>query len=176
MLDRDGTIIVERHYLSRADQVELLPGAAAGLQAMRQLGFFLVVLTNQSGIGRNFFQHEDVWSVHERLRDLLRDQDVELDGIYYCPHVPEDGCRCRKPSPGLVERAAADLGFAPAASVVIGDKSCDIDLGRNVGATTILTRTGYGSAVERTKSAQPDYVIDDLLAAARLLEHWLGGR
>src|SRR5271166_4576848 len=105
-LDRDGTIIVERQYLSDPEAVELLPGAAAGLRTMRNLGLGLVVVTNQSAVGRGYFDLARLDEIHGRLRELLAGEDVTIDGIYVCPHTPEDGCRCRKPLPILLKRAA----------------------------------------------------------------------
>ena len=169
VLDRDGTLNVEVHYLSLPEQVELLPGVVDGLRALRSAGCRLVVVTNQSAIGRGYFDEERLVAIHDRLRALLAEHDVTLDAIYHCPHRPDDGCGCRKPGPLLVERAAADLGFDPARSFVVGDKPCDIDLGRGVGATTILVRTGYGAAHEAAGDATPDFVVDDLPAAARVI-------
>jgi D-glycero-D-manno-heptose 1,7-bisphosphate phosphatase len=165
-LDRDGTIIVERHYLSSPDQVELLPAATAGLRAMRDLGLGLIIVTNQSAVGRGYFDMAQLERVHDRLRELLAAKDLALDGIYVCPHLPADGCRCRKPSPGLLEQAAMDHGFNCRDCFVIGDKPCDIGLGQAVGATTLLVRTGYGAECEASGEVSPDYVVNDLLEAA----------
>ena len=168
-LDRDGTIIVERGYLSSPDQVELLPGAGAGLRAMRGLGLGLVIVTNQSAVGRGYFDLARLEEIHGRLRELLLAVGVELDGIYVCPHTPADGCSCRKPLPGLLLQASRELGFDPAGAFVIGDKPCDIELGRGVGATTILVRTGYGAEHEAAGTVAPDHVADDLVAAAEFI-------
>ena len=97
VLDRDGTINVERHYLSHPDQVELIANAALGLAALNTLGLGLIVVTNQSGVGRGMFDVARLDAIHARLRDLLAAEGVRLDGIYYCPHLPDAGCRCRKP-------------------------------------------------------------------------------
>jgi D-glycero-D-manno-heptose 1,7-bisphosphate phosphatase len=169
LLDRDGTLILERHYLSDPEGVELLPGAAEGLRRLRSLGFALVVVTNQSGLARGLFDAERLAQIHARLTFLLKQEGVILDGIYVCPHLPTDGCWCRKPRPGLVERAAARHGFDPAASIVIGDKACDVELGRAVGARSILVRTGYGAEVAHTVNASRVAVVDDLLGVAALL-------
>jgi D-glycero-D-manno-heptose 1,7-bisphosphate phosphatase len=166
LLDRDGTINVERNYLATPAGVELLPGAAEGLRAMRALGLGLVVITNQSGIGRGLFDLETLQAIHARLDALLADAGVRLDGTYWCPHVPDDGCECRKPKPGLVLQAARELGFDPARAFVVGDKRVDIELGRGVGATTILVTTGYGAAEQLDPAVQPDAVVPDLLGAA----------
>lgn len=169
MLDRDGTLIAERHYLSDPTQVELLPGAVAGLQRLRQLGLGLVMVTNQSGVGRGYFSRARLDEVHQRLKDLLSEHEVFLDGVYVCPHVPEDDCACRKPRTGLVDAAVAELHFNPAAAFMIGDKPCDIELGRAVRARTFLVRTGYGAKHEADSSARPDYVVDNLLDAATII-------
>lgn len=167
LLDRDGTIIHNREYLADPKLVELLPGAAEGLRSMRALGFGLVVVSNQSGVGRGWFDEACVEVVHARLRQILQAEGVLLDGIYYCPHHPDAGCRCRKPRPALVERAVHDLRFDPAESVVIGDSACDLGLGRAIRATTILVRTGHGVQAEETSDA--DHVVADLCEAAAIV-------
>jgi D-glycero-D-manno-heptose 1,7-bisphosphate phosphatase len=171
LLDRDGTLIVERHYLADPEGVELLPGAAAGLRELRRLGFLLVVVTNQSGLSRGYFHSERLAAIHARLEDLLAAEGVRLDGIYVCPHLPEDECACRKPRPGLVLQAAADLGFDPCASMVIGDKPCDLQLGEAVGARPFLVRTGYGAQVAAAGQAASAEVLDDLVAVAARTRH-----
>jgi D-glycero-D-manno-heptose 1,7-bisphosphate phosphatase len=173
VLDRDGTINAERDYISSPDQVELLPGAGAALRAMREMGLGLVVITNQSAIGRRYFGMARLEEIHARLRELLAGEAVELDGIYACPHTSEDNCECRKPRPGLLLRAAGDLGFRPQECIVVGDKPSDIDLGKAVGATTILVRTGYGRQSEATGASLPDFVADDLFEAAALINRKL---
>jgi D-glycero-D-manno-heptose 1,7-bisphosphate phosphatase len=179
-LDRDGTLNVERHYLSDPDQLELLPNVAAGLWKLREAGFGLVVVTNQSGIARGYFDESRLAAIHHRLREMLAAEGVALDAIYHCPHGPADACRCRKPAPGMIEQAARDLKFDPAACVMIGDKACDVDLGHAVGAASILVRTGYGSrcAAEyeaaptsrnggtSASGAAPHFIANDLLDAA----------
>ncbi len=168
-LDRDGTIIAEREYLSHPGQVELLPGAAAGLRAMRNLGLRLVIVTNQSGVGRGYFDVVQLEAVHFRLKELLAIEGVSLDGIYYCPHTPEDKCNCRKPRPGMLLQASKDLGFEPSQAVVIGDKALDIELGQNLGANTVLVRTGYGTQVEASGTAKASYVANNLADAAQFI-------
>ena len=169
-LDRDGTIIVERHYLSDPDHVQLLPATAAGLQRMGALGLRLIVVTNQSAVGRGIIDEARLAQIHERMRQLLADEGIRLDGVYYCPHTPDDDCNCRKPRPGLMLQAADELGFNPASAFVVGDKACDIDLGLGIGARTALVRTGYGARTESSGAAQPHWVVDDLLQAAAVIE------
>jgi D-glycero-D-manno-heptose 1,7-bisphosphate phosphatase len=166
MLDRDGTIIADKDYLCDPAGVELLPGAARGLRRLSRAGLGLVVISNQSGVGRGMFRREDVERVNARMEALLAEQGVELDGIYYCPHAPGAGCRCRKPATGLVERAARDLGFNPAEGFVLGDYASDLELGRRLGARTILLRTGYGRETEESSGGLANLVADDLNAAA----------
>lgn len=176
LLDRDGTIMADRHYLSDPAGVELLPGAVEGLRAMRRLGLGLLMVSNQSGLGRGYFNEQDLWAVHQRLRRLLADQGVGLDGSYYCPHTPEEACACRKPAPGLIQQAAQEHGFDPGQCFVIGDKACDVGLGLGVGAVSILVRTGHGRQHEAAAGPRPHYVVDDLLEAARLIADLLEGR
>jgi len=173
VLDRDGTIIVERHYLSDPQQIKLIPGATVGLREMMGMGLGLVVITNQSAIGRGFFDRMRLDLIHRHLREMLAHEGVQLTAIYFCPHVPEDNCPCRKPRLGLLEQAARELTFDPRISFVIGDKPCDIELGRGVGATTFLVRTGYGTQVDAEGVTTPDYIVDGLGDAARVIQHLL---
>jgi len=174
VLDRDGTIIVERHYLSDPGQIELLPGSIRGLRLMLEMGLGLVVITNQSAIGRGFFDEARLDLIHRRLRDLLRAEQIRLEGVYYCPHAPEDDCPCRKPRPGLIERAAQDLDFDLPGSFVVGDKAADIEMGRRVKATTFLVRTGYGAEVAADPGIHADYVVDDLWSVAQTIRRLVG--
>ncbi len=132
LFDRDGTIIVDKHYLADPEGVEFLPGAVEGL---RQLASYpLVVVTNQSGIGRGYLTEKTLHQIHQRMEALLAAHQLVLSGVYFCPHHPDRGCSCRKPSPGLGLQAAADLGLDPAWAVVVGDKESDIEFGRQLGA------------------------------------------
>ncbi|GAB6125356.1 HAD-IIIA family hydrolase [Humidesulfovibrio idahonensis] len=168
-LDRDGTIIAQVHYLHDPAGVELLPGAAEGLRRMRDLGLRLVLVSNQSGVGRGYFTRGDVERVHGRLIELLEAQGVRLDALYVCPHAPGDACNCRKPLPGLIERACKELDLDPRLSFVIGDKPCDVDLGLIVNATTFLVTTGYGAAHADAGDCRPHHVSTNLLEAANTI-------
>lgn len=170
ILDRDGTIITERNYLSHHSQVELIPNAAIGLKELRELGLGLLVITNQAGIGKGYFSLDDLKLIHKRMIDLLAIEGVSLDGIYFCPHIPEDNCNCRKPKLGLVEKATKEHNFDPKASFVIGDKAIDIELGQKIGAKTFLVRTGYGAEVEKQNLVKPDRTVDDLLQASEIIK------
>lgn len=166
ILDRDGTIVVDRHYLADPAGLEFLPGAAEGLKLLHQQGHRLVLITNQSGIGRGLFSEAQLEAVHVRLRQMMRAAGAPLEAIYYCPHAPEAACECRKPGSKLFWRAAAELGFEPEEAVVIGDKRSDVEFGVRVGARTILISpepaTGRNGPV-------PDYVVTDLLQAAEAI-------
>jgi histidinol-phosphate phosphatase family protein len=169
VLDRDGTIIEECSYLSDPEQIKLIPGATQALRELREMGFGLVVITNQSGVGRGFFDEGRLREIHERMRQMLEAEGVWLDGLYFCPHKPDDGCLCRKPGVSLMEKASTELSFDPQASIVIGDKGSDIEMGRCVRATTFLVRTGYGAQVATNSSVGADYIVDDLRAAVQTI-------
>lgn len=176
LLDRDGTIIEERHYLHDPDGVVLLPGALEGLRRLQAKGYPLVVLTNQSGVGRGWFEMAAVDAVHRRLEALLGAGGVHLSGIHVCPHRPEEGCGCRKPAPGLAEAAARVLGLVPGRCVMVGDNRCDVDLARAWGCRSILVRTGHGAAVAADPACAADEVVADLHEAAWRIPALLGGR
>lgn len=145
LLDRDGTLIVHREYLADARGVELLSGVAEGLKRLQEAGFGLAIITNQSGIGRRLFSYEQFYAVQDRLLEMLMHEGVMIDGVYFCPHRPEDECACRKPRPRLVQRAAMELAFNAAEAFVIGDSPCDMELARNVGAGSVLIGPHHGA-------------------------------
>lgn len=168
ILDRDGTIVVDRGYLADPAGLEFLPGAAEGLRLMHQRGCRLVVITNQSGVGRGLFSLGRLHEMNSRLEDMVRLRDARIERIYYCPHRPDENCRCRKPQTKLLMDAARDLSFEPAKAVVIGDKSADIEFGRRAGAVTMLVSSdGLSSDGKRTAA---DYVVRDLLDAAAMID------
>jgi len=173
LLDRDGTINVEREYLSDPHGLELLPNAAVGMRHMRSLGLGLIVITNQSGIGRGYFDKTTLETIHERLRQLLGQEGVVLDGIYVCPHHPEWGCHCRKPQSALIEQATREHRFDATQAFVVGDKAIDVAMGRRVGATTILVRTGYGAETAAKSVRTWNYDAEDLADAAQIIEEEL---
>jgi len=171
LLDRDGTINAERHYLSSPGEVELLPGSADAIGLLRErLGLPVVVVTNQSGIARGYFDSATLESIHARLSALLAQTGQAVDGFYYCPHHPDERCACRKPEAGLALSAAADHGADLSRSFVVGDNVCDVELGNRLGSTTILVRTGHGERTVTEGRARPDHVVDDLLEAAHVIE------
>lgn len=171
-LDRDGTINVEKHYLYRVQDFELLPGAGEGIALLTQSGYRVVVVSNQSGIGRGYYTETDVHHLHHHLDQILKPFGAKIDAYYFCPHHPEHGqdeyqheCACRKPLPGMILQAAADLNIDLEQSFMVGDKLVDIEAGHAAGCRTFLVRTGYGAGIaEQNPVVQ---VCDDLLAAAK---------
>ncbi len=167
VLDRDGTLIEEKHYLSNPEDVVLLPGVVEGLKAFREQGWGLVIVTNQSGIGRGYYTTEDFDAVQARLMSLLAEASVTIDGSWHCPHTPDDQCACRKPSTGMLDAACAQFQMRVSDCLVVGDKECDIALGALAGGCTALVRTGYGKTTEERRACEPDLIVDDLAALAR---------
>lgn len=171
-LDRDGTLIEEKDYLHRPEEIVVYPGAGSALRRLRDAGFQLFIVTNQSGVGRGKFSIEDVHRVHEHLcRELAKD-GVRFDRIYIAPEAPDAPSRGRKPSPQFLFDARDEYGIGLAQSYMIGDKLIDLECGWNGGVKqSILVRTGHGAEVERAiidKLARA-VVVDDLAAAAEWL-------
>lgn len=166
-LDRDGTLIEEVDFLSTVEETRLFPFTVEALGILREAGFEFVVVTNQSGIGRGYFSGDHVNAIHEKIQSELRKHGLEIASFHYCPHLPDAGCECRKPNPGMIEQALEVNEFDLAASWVIGDKQLDVDLGHNVGAKAVLVRTGYGSSHESLLIRDADIVADNLLDAAK---------
>jgi len=169
LLDRDGTINEEIGYVLRPEELRLIPGALGALAELQRLGLGLVVVTNQSPVGRGMITGAELDAVHERLRELLAEGGVTLDRIEVCPHRPDEGCACRKPGTLMVERAVEALGFDPSEAWVVGDHAGDMGLGRAVSARTILLRTGHGEEELEKAGTDADVVVDDLAAAASLI-------
>lgn len=138
-LDRDGTIIEDREYLSDPGGVALMPGAKVWLGRLQESGYALIVITNQSGIGRGYYTEEDYRRVTERMVEVL---GVPLAGIYHCPHEPEANCECRKPAPDLIFRAAAEHDLDLESSWMVGDTEGDVLAGLNAGCRAVLIGTG----------------------------------
>jgi histidinol-phosphate phosphatase family protein len=174
-LDRDGVIIEEKRYLSRAEDVVLVTGSGSAVRRLSSLGLEVVVLTNQSGIGRGFFTEEDYHKVMGQMYSLLTEQGARVDAEYFCPHAPGDGCNCRKPLTGLAARAAKDLGVSLVDSFVVGDKRSDMEMAKAIGAKAVLVRTGYGSEVEKAGDPIWDIAVEGILEASDIIAGWVGG-
>jgi D-glycero-D-manno-heptose 1,7-bisphosphate phosphatase len=168
-IDRDGTISEEVGYLNHISRFSLLSSAPGAIRRLNERGIPAIVVTNQSGVGRGYFPESLVRDVHEAMTAQLAAAGARLDAIYYCPHVSSDLCACRKPSPGMLERAAGEHAIDLECSFVVGDRFGDIELGHRVGARGILVRTGYGEGeilyhLPKWK-VRPDFIADDLAQA-----------
>ena len=137
-LDRDGTIIRDEHYLDDPDRLHILPGVREALSLAKDAGFLLVVISNQSGIGRGIISERDARRVHRRFVEQFKKAGITFDAVKYCPHAPNDGCTCRKPSPSLLREVATELDLDLSESYMIGDKISDVAAGRRAGCRTIL--------------------------------------
>jgi heptosyltransferase-2 len=169
-LDRDGTLNYDPGYLKVAVDLKLLAGVGPALARLKRAGARLVVVTNQSGVGRGIVTLKDLEAIHARLQGLLEQEGAGLDAIYFCPHHPNDGCRCRKPNVGMVERAVSELQLDLRRSYLIGDHSRDIQLANRVGAKAILLTPASvdAQALDRLKAEQalPDAVAKSMAEAA----------
>lgn len=167
-LDRDGVIIKEKNYLHKVEDVEFIDGAITALKKLQDTGFHLVVVTNQSGVGRGYFTMQDVQKVHNYIEDELSRYGVRFSKIYIAPEAPDQPSRGRKPSPAFLFDARDEFGIDLAKSYVIGDKLADLECGWNAGVKKcILVRTGYGMETEqqhRDKLAQA-LIVNDITEA-----------
>ncbi len=169
--DRDGTLNTELDYLSRPEELQLIPHAARAIREANEFGIKVFVMTNQSGIARGLFTEHDLDAIHKRLKALLADEHASLDGIYYCPHHPEFGtskykkaCDCRKPKPGMLIRAAHEHHIKLNQSFVVGDRCIDMAAGKTAGCSTTLVLTGYGT-VDRNECSHADFIAQDAYEA-----------
>lgn len=169
-LDRDGTISEEVGYLNHADGFRMFAFAAPAVRKLNQAGFAVFVVTNQSGVARGFFPESVLRDIHERMQRELSLLGAHLDGIYYCPHGPDDACECRKPAAGMIDRAAREHALDVHHSFVVGDSFRDVEMAFRAGCKGILVRTGYGRGEEEQHTKdwprRPDAIVDDLQKAA----------
>jgi len=170
-LDRDGTVNEEVNYLDHAENLRLIEGAGQAIHLLNEAALPAILVTNQSAVGRGYLSKARLNEVHRELARQLAGYDAHLDAIYCCPHLPDQGCACRKPQPGLLERATEEHGLDLGRCFLIGDKASDLEAGRRAGCRTVLVLTGYGAeqraAIEA--STPPDFVARDLLEAV----HWI---
>lgn len=163
-IDRDGTLIEEVNFLSRVDDLRLFDYTADAVSRLRSDGFNIFVVTNQSGIGRDLYTVDDMNSIHAAMQERL---GGVIDGFYFCPHLPDAGCRCRKPNLGMIESACAEFEIDLGNSWMIGDKKLDVETGFNAGISTAMVMTGYGSGDLADLERSPDVIGDTLLDAVR---------
>lgn len=165
LLDRDGTINIDYGYLSDPSNVVLIEGAAEALRRLNDRGIKAVVVSNQSGVNRGYFTDEDVSAVNRRLSELLGEHGARMDGIYYCPHRPDEECGCRKPKAGLFMKAAKEQGIDAGLLYVVGDKASDVELARNIEARSVLVLTGNGPEELKKLLSPPDFVASGISEA-----------
>ena len=173
-LDRDGTMNVDVGYLDSVERFTLFPWTLEAVRLLRNSGYYVVVVTNQSGVARGMVDETFVEEIHQLMQEDLAMVGSQLDGFYYCPHESDAlvreyrmECDCRKPKSGLIARAVADLDIDVSRSFVVGDKWSDIGLAQNVGARGVLVRTGYGRSQEQqpVDGVVPEAVVDTLMDA-----------
>ena len=165
-IDRDGTLIEEVNFLSRVDDLEIFQFTPKAIELLKARGFLIIVVTNQSGIGRNIYDEADMHAIHEQIQKELGDS---IDAFYFCPHLPCDGCDCRKPGLGMIEAARLDFDIDMTRSWMIGDKKIDVETGFNADIKTAMVRTGYGSVQVNDLERSPEIIAVDLLNAVELL-------
>lgn len=164
-LDRDGTINEDVGYLSDPAGLIIIEGAAKAIKLLNEKKIKVIVVSNQSGVGRGYYTDAHVAAVNKRLRELLGEEGASLDGIYYCNHHPDEDCTCRKPGTGLVELAALEHELNHSKAYVVGDKLSDVGLARNLKAKGILVLTGTGHNELEGMEDAPDYIAKNLLDA-----------
>ncbi len=184
-LDRDGTVTEEVGYVNHESRLRLLPRSAEAIRLLNECGLLAVIVTNQSGVARGYFDEALVGRVHQRLISLLKEHGAVLDGIYYCPHHPSAGlppyrqeCKCRKPNVGLLERAAAEMTIDLVRSYVVGDRIKDIEFGQRLNLKSVFVLTGYGRGEYEYQhdgwTVEPHHIAEDLLDAVRWILDDLG--
>ena len=186
-LDRDGVINVDSpDYIKCAEEFHFIAGSAEAIALLSKRGFDVVVITNQSGVGRGMFTCQELESIFYKMTKEVADEGGLIKDIFFCPHTPEDGCLCRKPLPGLILQAIEQYGIDPARSCMVGDSIRDIECARNAGCRySLLVRTGNGRTAEAVLNNQssrknrgetdrispkPDFIADNLMEAVRWLE------
>ena len=163
-IDRDGTLIEEVNFLSKVEDLRVFPYTFEALKRLKDAGFLVIVVTNQSGIGRGIYDEDDMHAIHDAMQLQL---DNMIDAFYFCPHLPCDGCSCRKPDLGMIESARADFPIDLPASWMIGDKKIDVETGRNAGMRSAMVMTGYGQAHSQLLETKPDVLAETLLDAVQ---------
>ena len=173
-IDRDGTLVEEKHFLSKVEEVNFIPGSIEAVKTFKGVGYKVVAISNQSGVGRKILTEKMVETISDYIQSELTKKGARLDGNYYCPHHPDDNCACRKPEAGLLKKASEQLNLDLNDAIIVGDKLSDVLLGKRIGAKTILVLTGYGKGeLEKIQSnskesqfLKPDFVGKDLLDAS----------
>lgn len=175
-LDKDGTVVQDIPYNIDPERIQLLDGVPEGLRQLQDEGYQLIVVTNQSGVARGYFEEHALVHVENRLRELLASAGIQLTGFYYCPHHPDGkvpqyatACNCRKPQPGLIQKAVLKHMIDLTDSWLIGDILNDIEAGNRAGCRTILIDNGNETEWETSPLRQPTFVVKNLYEAALII-------
>jgi histidinol-phosphate phosphatase family protein len=171
-LDRDGTISRDVPYCSCPEDFELLPMVAEAIKLLNEHGFKMVIVTNQSGVGRGYFTEDMLAQIHRKMLDELTKSGAVIDKIYYCPHHPDDNCKCRKPKPAMILQAARDLHIDLRESFFVGDSGLDIEAGKRAGCRAVLIAAEVRKDNDKLVQFSPDAVFPSLYEAA----NWLIGK
>ncbi len=163
-LDRDGTLIEEVNFLNKVEDLCFFSYTDEAVKLLKQNGFLVIVITNQSGIGRGIFAESAVHNIHDAIQNNLSEK---IDSFYFCPHLPDEGCNCRKPNLGMIELACKDFEIDLENSWMIGDKILDVELGFNANVKTAMVKTGYGEKDEAKLTRKPDLIEESLIAVVR---------
>lgn len=163
-VDRDGTLIEEVNFLSRTEDLRFFSFTGEAVRLLKENGFLVIVVTNQSGIGRRIFTESAMHEIHEAIQTEVSEK---IDAFYFCPHLPDEACDCRKPKTAMIERAAADFEIDLENSWFVGDKAIDVETGRNANLKTALVLTGYGKQAVEILENQADLTAKNLLEAVR---------
>jgi len=166
-IDRDGTLIEEVNFLSRLEDLRVFSYTGEAIRILKDNGFLVVVVTNQSGIGRRIFEESAMHDIHAHIQ-----ADLNLDAFYFCPHLPTDGCRCRKPNTGMIEQASKDFPIDLENSWMIGDKRIDVETGFNARIKTALVLTGYGEKTAKELKRKPDVIAENLLEVVKMIKEY----
>ncbi|MBX7170824.1 MAG: HAD family hydrolase [Pyrinomonadaceae bacterium] len=161
-IDRDGTLIEEVNYLHRVEELRFFDYTDEAVKSLKEQGFLVLVATNQSGIGKKFYTEADMHSVHEAIQNQLTEK---IDAFYFCPHLPNAGCSCRKPNLGMIEKAMQEFDIDLENSWMIGDKNLDVELGNNAKIKTALVLTGYGEKHLKKFELKPTIIANTLIEA-----------
>ena len=159
-LDRDGTLIEEVNFLNKVEDLCFFSYSDLAVKLLKQNGFLVIVITNQSGIGRGIFAESAVHNIHDAIQNHLTEK---IDSFYFCPHLPDEGCHCRKPNLGMIELACKDFEIDLENSWMIGDKILDVELGFNANIKTALVKTGYGEKDQAKLTRKPDLIEESLI-------------
>lgn len=168
-IDRDGTINVNFGYINNPDDFKMYPGVKDGIKLLKDNGFKIIIITNQSGIARGYFSEETLEKIHEKMKSELSKEGAMIDAIYFCPHHPDEKCNCRKPKPGMLEKAIKDFNIDIEKSFIIGDRMLDVEAGHKIGCKTVLVPERKDLVWQERKESiiEPDYVCDDFISGIK---------